>query len=319
MDSSGSSRLLTSDVGGTILQHAIVSCRKLDGAGIGMRLHGPDNAVVRPPGGLQRRSPLHDRFPSWVYPTVLVILLVVGWDVFTTALSVSSSTFPSPGAVGRSISHNVSTLDGATGTTLIEALVGFLIAVGFGVAIAALLVGVKFLDEMLYPLIVVVQSIPRIVLAPFLVLWFGFGSMSKVLLVFLACFFPLVVDSAAGFRASDSNVLRLMESMGASRWQVIRIVRLKKALPHILAGAKVASSLAIIGAIVAEFVGSHAGLGYVLLNADNNFQTSLIFADIVYLSVVTLVFYGVLVVIEHLLVPWHVTQRTPTSGRGRQR
>jgi NitT/TauT family transport system permease protein len=151
----------------------------------------------------------------------------------------------------------------------------------------------------------VLQTIPKIAVAPLFIVWFGFGSLPKILLTFLLCFFPILVDTLTGFKALDPRLLYITKSMGASRTQTFRYVRLPAAVPFIFSGLKVAVVLAVTGAIVAEFVGSNAGLGYLLLRASANLDTPLIFSVLVVLSLLGLVFSSVVEFIERLVVPWH--------------
>ncbi len=153
-------------------------------------------------------------------------------------------------------------------------------------------------------MIVFFQLIPKIAIAPLFVVWFGFGLFPKVLLTFLLCFFPTLVASMTGFRALDERVLFLTESMGASWWQTFRHVRLPAAMTYIFAGLKVSIVFAATGAIVGEFVGANAGLGYLLLRGTSYLDMPLIFAVLVALSVVGIFFSYLVQYAERWLMPW---------------
>jgi NitT/TauT family transport system permease protein len=165
-------------------------------------------------------------------------------------------------------------------------------------------VSFRWLERSLYPLIVFFQLIPKIAVAPLFVVWFGFGPFPKVLLTFMLCFFPTLVASMTGFRALDERVLYLTRSMGANAGQTFRYIRLPSAIAHIFGGFKVSIVFAATGAIVAEFVGSNSGLGYLLLRATSYLDMPLIFAVLGALSAIGIVFSYAVQLLERLCMPW---------------
>src|SRR6185369_12526054 len=172
-----------------------------------------------------------------------------------------------------------------------------------GVPLGLMIVSFKWLERSLYPLIVFFQLIPKIAVAPLFVVWFGFGLFPKVLLTFLLCFFPTLVASMTGFRALDERVLYLTKSMGASWWQTFHHVRLPAAMTYIFAGLKVSVVFAATGAIVGEFVGANQGLGYLLLRGTSYLDMPLIFAVLVALSAIGILFSYLVQWAERLLMP----------------
>jgi NitT/TauT family transport system permease protein len=164
-------------------------------------------------------------------------------------------------------------------------------------------------ERLLYPPMVATQSIPKIALAPLFVVWFGFGVAPKVAVAFLIAFFPIVIDTIVGLRSMDPAMLQLARAMGAPGWRIFWKFSLPNALPSIFGGLKVASTLAVVGALTGEFIGSDKGLGYVLLQASGNLNTTLLFATLVALSVLAMVFFYVVELIERIAIPWHVSQR----------
>ncbi len=179
-------------------------------------------------------------------------------------------------------------------------LLSYLISIPLGYVI----VSVRLLEKAIYPVIVFFQLVPKIAIAPLFVVWFGFGLFPKVLLTFLLCFFPTLVASMTGFRALDERVLYLTRSMGASAWQTFRYVRVPAALTYIFSGLKVSAVFAATGAIVGEFVGANAGLGYLLLRGTSFLDMPLIFACLVALSIVGILFSYIVDGLEVLLMPW---------------
>jgi NitT/TauT family transport system permease protein len=157
------------------------------------------------------------------------------------------------------------------------------------------------------------QTIPKVALAPILVMWLGYGIMPKVMVAFLISFFPIVIDAAVGLRSMSSEMTDLARSMGATRMQVFARFRLPTSLPYLFSGLKVAATLAIAGTVVGEFVGADKGLGYLLLVTNSNMESALMFATIVALTIIGLVFYYFVELLESFLIPWHVTHRVESG------
>ena len=153
------------------------------------------------------------------------------------------------------------------------------------------------------------QIIPKVAIAPLFLVWFGVGPTPKILVAFLISFFPIVIDAAVGLRSMSTEMTDLARSMGATRMQVFAQFRLPTSLPYLFSGLKVAATLAIAGTVVGEFVGADKGLGYLLLVTNSNMETALMFATIVALTIIGLVFYYLVELLEELLIPWHVTHR----------
>jgi NitT/TauT family transport system permease protein len=237
-------------------------------------------------------------------PIAAMLLLLVLWQVIVTGAHVPHYILPSPSAFLPAIVKNWSQLWSATVTTGEEAIIGFLIAIAFSIPLALLLASIRIVRDMVYPLVVFFQLIPKIAVAPLLIVWFGANSMSVIILTWALCFFPILVNSMAGFMAIDQQQLYITKSMGASRWQTFRYLRLQSALPYIFAGLRIAVVLAVVGVIVGEFVGSNAGLGYIIQASSGVLNTSLIFADLVVLTVLGLVLNYIVVGGEWLLMPW---------------
>lgn len=261
-----------------------------------------DKAQLAPP-----RPGRSGGIPYWVrvvLPIVAFALVLVLWQVVVVGLDVKQYILPAPTVVLERFLGQIPTLWDAALVTGSEVLVGFLLAAVISIPLAYLVASVRLVEIALYPLIVVMQTIPKIAVAPLFIVWFGIGMLPKVLLTFLLCFFPILVDSLTGFKSLDPRVLYITKSMGASRMQTFMHVRLPSAVPYIFSGLKVAVVLAVTGAIVAEFVGANAGLGYLLLRASSNLDTPLIFAVLAVLSLMGLVFSYAVELAERVLAPW---------------
>jgi NitT/TauT family transport system permease protein len=191
---------------------------------------------------------------------------------------------------------------------------GYLLAVAISVPLAFLVAHSQFFEKSVYPLIVFLQIVPKIAIAPLFIIWFGFGFMPKLLLVFLLSFFPIVVSSTAGFKSVDPDVMDLARSTGAGAWRLFAKIRLPQALPDIFTGLKVGAALAATAAVVAEFVASNKGLGYLLLEYNGNLETPMVFAVIIVLSLIGLAIYYAVEFLERITIPWHVSQRSAKGG-----
>jgi NitT/TauT family transport system permease protein len=198
--------------------------------------------------------------------------------------------------------------------TLKEIIFGLSLAIGVGIPLAILIVSFQTIEYCLYPLLVASQVIPKLAIAPLFVIWFGFGWLPKTLLVFSICFFPIVIDSTLGFRNIEREKLYLASSMGAGTITTFRRFRFPQALPNIFVGIKLAVTLAVIGAIVAEFVGSDSGIGHRLIIANANLDTPMMFAAIGYVTILGIVLFLLADLAERLLLPWHASRRDPTVG-----
>jgi len=251
-----------------------------------------------------RRRRRRDLFQAVGLPLLSFVALIAFWEFAISAFQVPEYIVPAPSKFFARFYEARQLLWDHSRVTGGEVLAGFALAAVVSVPLALAIASVKVVERALYPLIIFLQLIPKIAVAPLFIVWFGFGPFPKVLLTFLLCFFPILVDSMTGFKSLDPRLLYLTQSMGARPWQTFVFIRLPAALPFIFSGLKVAIVLAVTGAIVAEFVGSNAGLGYLLLRASSNLDTALTFAVLIALSVMGLALsYGVEAA-EQLVMPW---------------
>jgi NitT/TauT family transport system permease protein len=269
-----------------------------------------EGARVRAP------SPFWVRFvhPGQTLGAFLLVLLT--WQLVVTQARVPAYVLPPPTAVVEAlVKYQARILRDATFTTQ-EILAGYAVAVLLSIPIALLISFSPLFARTVWPLTIFSQIMPKIALAPLFIIWFGFGFIPKVLITFLLSFFPIVIDTVAGFRSLDPEIMYLARSGGASGWDIFWRVRLPAAMPHIFAGLKVSAALATTGAIIGEFVGSDRGLGYLLLQANGDLNTALLFAALVVLSTIGLLLYGLVSLIEKLAIPWHVSQRALATTPG---
>jgi NitT/TauT family transport system permease protein len=246
---------------------------------------------------------------AWLRPLLLLVMLVIVWDLAIRIFRIPPYQIPAPEDVLKTLWEDWPKLLAEAWPTTIATVNGFLLSAAFGIPMAMLIVGSRTVESYVYPLLVFSQSIPKIAIAPLFVVWFGFGMLPKVLSAFLLGFFPVVVSAVQGFKSVEPDMLDLARAMEASRFQIFRMVRLPHALPAIFSGLKVSITLAVVGAVVGEFVGSNNGLGFVLQRSIGNFELPTMFAALVVLSLIGVILFWILDVIERFAIPWHASQR----------
>jgi NitT/TauT family transport system permease protein len=236
---------------------------------------------------------------------LLGLVAIIGlWWLATVVFGIEKFLLPSPKDVFEAYAEHQRYLLEQTWVTLLETVQGFALSIVVGVPIALLIVSSKILERMIYPLLLAVNAVPKIAIAPILLVWLGFGTWPKVIMVFLVCFFPIVISTASGMKSTPAELVELMRSLDSSRVQEFFKLRLRYAMPQVFVGLKVAISLAVIGAVIAEFVGAKAGLGYVIVQSGASIDTALAFAAMTLLAIMSItLFYG-LVLLERVLLPW---------------
>jgi putative hydroxymethylpyrimidine transport system permease protein len=240
-----------------------------------------------------------------------VILILLGaweiaarWDLISNALNIQDFLVPAPSDIAQSLWRDRSLLADDSWVTLREVLLGFLCALAAGLAFAIILHLSGTLRRAFYPLLVASQTIPPVAIAPILVVWFGFGLGPKVLLIALVCFFPITVNTLDGLRSVDPQLITMMRTLGAGRGQILGRVELPSALPFFFSGTKIAIAVAVIGAVFAEWAGAASGLGHQILIASSSLLTARMFAAITLLSVMAILLFALVSVIERRVVTW---------------
>lgn len=236
---------------------------------------------------------------------VVLIYLLAGmaWQVAGTVFRVPVFLLPSPTAILERAAHFPSQFLGHSIITLREVLEGFALGAVVSIPLGILIVYSRMLERLIYPFLVAFQAIPKVALAPILVVWFGFGPASKVMLAFMTAIFPIIVNTVIGMKQTPIELVYLMRSMRASETQIFLKIRLYTAAPYIFAGFKIGITLAVVGAIVGEFIASNGGLGYLLLAANNSIDTPLLFAVVGVLSILSIALYYAVEAIEGLVLP----------------
>jgi NitT/TauT family transport system permease protein len=254
----------------------------------------------RAPGAFIRQRP---HLP--LVPLVLVVF-VVAWEGVVWAWRIPEFLVPAPSAIGRALVAGLTSrlyLD-HFGVTLYESLLGFLIAAAAGIACGTVIAQFRVVEQTLYPYLVALQTLPKIAIAPLLIVWLGFGITSKVVIAALVAFFPILVNVIVGLKTVDASKLDLMRSLDASRWQTFRYVTFPNALPFVFAGLDIAIVFSVLGAIVGEFVGSQRGLGNLILQFHTSLDIAGMFAVLLLLAALGVGLHLAIQAIQRRVIFW---------------
>jgi len=251
---------------------------------------------------------------AWAKPAMFLLVLIGLWDVAIRVFHVPPYLVPTPLDVIRTLIADWRELLQQAVPTTTATLLGFAASAAFGIPVAMLIASSRTVETTVYPLLVFSQSIPKVAIAPLFVVWFGFGLVPKVISAFLLGFFPVVVSAVQGFKSVEPDMLDLARSMEASRWQLFRMISLPHAMPAIFAGLKVSITLAVVGAVVGEFVGANSGIGFMLQRSIGNFELPTMFAALVVLALIGVVLFALVELAERIAVPWHASQHTLVFG-----
>jgi len=272
------------------------------------------NAVSTEKGGASiaqrhRARARRDHMAALAYPIGMTVALIILWEAAAHLFSFPPYLLPAPSAIIESMDTNAAVLIKQSIGTTVEIILGFALSVVVGVPLALAIFLWKPFARTVYPLLISSQAVPKVAIAPLFLVWFGFGLMPKVLIAFLIAFFPVVINTAMGLASLEREKIYLARSMGLGSIATFFKIQLPNALPSIFAGLKISITFAVVGAVVGEFVGGQGGLGYLLLIANGNMDTALLFAGIVALTVLGVVLFALIGVIERLVLPPHAVER----------
>jgi ABC-type nitrate/sulfonate/bicarbonate transport system permease component len=237
-------------------------------------------------------------------PVVLLVGLVVLWEVWVVVRDVPAYRLPAPSAIWSAFLDGGDVLPAHVRATSFEAALGLLAGAAAGVVVAVAVHSIALVRRVLYPLLVGSQTIPMIVMAPLLVLWFGFGYTPKVVVVALIVFFPVAISTAAGLESADRELADLVRSMGGSRAQVMRHVLAPAAVPAFFSGLRIAAAYAVAGAVVGEWVGAEHGLGVYITRSQASFRVDQVFVAVALVALLSLVLFGLVHLGARLASPW---------------
>jgi NitT/TauT family transport system permease protein len=250
----------------------------------------------------------HDR---WTRADILIslgaaVVLLLVWEVFCQFYRIPQVVLPAPSQVMRELWLLFASgrIWPHLGITLLEILVGFGLGAASALVIGALIAMFRIVDRIVFPYIIALQAMPKVAIAPLLIIWFGFGLQSKVLMTAVIAFFPVLVNTVVGLKSVEQDRLDLMQALDARPWQTFRFVRLPTALPFIFAGLDVSAVLSVIGAIVGEFVGATGGLGYILLAYNADLRIAAMFAVLIVLAVIGIALHLAVLLVQRKVMYW---------------
>ncbi|MBU2551763.1 MAG: ABC transporter permease [Proteobacteria bacterium] len=237
-------------------------------------------------------------------PAALLALLGLAWQAAVWYWRIPAYLLPAPSVIIATMWRRADLLAGHALTTLAEIGLGFALALVLGIGLALLIHASRILERAIMPLVIASQTVPVFAVAPLLILWFGYGLGSKVVMAAVIVFFPIVINTVDGLRAADPDILALLTILEASPWQKFVKVRLPQALPFVFSGLRIGVAVSVIGAVIGEWVGARGGLGYLMIHANAQLQVEMVFAAIVWLSVLGVGLYALVAALERIAVPW---------------
>ncbi len=240
---------------------------------------------------------------------VFYFSLLLGWEVVCRVFELPHYLLPSPTMIAIELVNTFPLLMSHAQVTMTQVMIGFLLAIGLGFILSMVMDRYQGLKNLIYPMLVVSQTIPIMAIAPLLMIWFGFGILPKVIVVVLVCFFPVTVSLTEGLSSTDHELIDLMKTMHATERQIFFKCKLPAALPSFFAGLRIAATYSVMGAVVAEWVGAQKGLGIYMTRVMKSYRTPALFANIVVIVVITLLFVLMIDMISKKCMPWKNNQR----------
>jgi ABC-type nitrate/sulfonate/bicarbonate transport system permease component len=243
-------------------------------------------------------------------PALLIVIALLGiWEAWVRLFDVQKWLLPAPSIIARTLVEDAPLLFGHTRATLLEVIAGFGLSLTVGVILASSIALSKTLERAIYPFLIASQTIPIIVIAPLLLIWVGYGLTPKVIVVALIAFFPIVVNMVDGLKSVDRDMVNLLRTLGANRWQIFLKAQVPTSLPFLFSGVRVAIAVSVIGAVIGEWVGSSEGLGYLMIRSKPQFLTERVFAAITILSAMGIGLFVLVGLFERFAIPWWRSSR----------
>ena len=235
-------------------------------------------------------------------PGLVLVVVLILWEVVVRSFDIPTYLVPAPSVVLRTMSGNSDSLASDALVTLVEAALGFTLGAGFAFVLGAAFVRWQAIERGMGPLIIALQAVPIVASAPLLIIWFGNGLLSKVIMAALICFFPMVVNTTVGLRSVEREALDLMKLLKATQLQVFWKLRVPAALPFLFSGLRISATLSVIGAVVAELAGATKGIGFQIMVSSYRTDTPLLFSAVIFSALTGLFFFGLIVLLERLVV-----------------
>ena len=242
---------------------------------------------------------------QYLLPILTGFITLFIWQLAVTIFHIEQWILPAPTQIISSFWQSRSLIFYHLIPTVVEAIVGLIGAVFIAIFIAMLMERFKTMRKIIYPFLILSQTIPFIILAPLLTLWFGFGLLPKIIIISLVCFFPITINLIDGFQGVDPAILRLLTSMGASQKQIFKWVKWPASLPNFFSGLKIAATYSILGAVVSEWMGTDRGLGILLVRSTKSYLTDRVFATIGIITILSMIVVLLVEIIARISIPWH--------------
>lgn len=243
-----------------------------------------------------------------VIPISFFVILLSIWEAVARLEVVPTYILPAPTRIVKTLVTNLPVLKEHIIVTLMEALVGFAISIIFAMVIAIAMDSIPIVRKAVYPLIITSQTIPIITIAPLFAIWFGFGYLPKIVIVVLVCFFPITISLLEGLASIEEDLLNLIKSMGASKIQLYKMIKLPAAMPSFFSGLKISGTYSIMGAIIGEWIGGKNGLGVYMIRVKHSFATDKVFAVIIIITLLSILILKIISFIEKRSMPWIYNQ-----------
>ena len=237
-------------------------------------------------------------------PIVFQLIILFIWQIAIDKWKIPQYILPSPKDIISTLVTIVPSITKHIYATLYEALLGFLISIIVALILAILMDNVKLIKKCLYPILVVSQTVPIIALAPLFIIWFGYGMLPKIIVVVLVCFFPIVISLIDGLESVDRDMINLLKTMGASKFQIFTMVKLPASTVNFFSGLRIAATYSIMGAVIGEWLGGDKGLGVYMLRTKNSYALDKFFAVIIIIVILSMTLFGLLYLIQYFLTPW---------------
>ena len=237
-------------------------------------------------------------------PLIFIVIIIILWQLIVDQGIVARYILPSPFDIIKVCVTVFPTITGHIFTTLQEALVGLAVAIALSLILAVLMDNFLLIKKALQPLLVISQTIPIMVLAPLFAMWFGFGILPKIIVVILVCFFPIVISLLEGLSSIDQDLLNLMKSMKANRWQIFYLAKFPASLGSFFSGLKIAATYSVIGAVIGEWMGGKSGLGVYMTRVRQSFALDKVFATILIIIALSMVLFKLIELVQFLVMPW---------------
>lgn len=239
-----------------------------------------------------------------IIPTAFVILVLFIWQLASFAKIIPSVILPSPINIISTLILDLPNMKEHIFVTCFEAIFGFLLAIIFAVLLAIIMDWFDTIKNAVYPIIIASQTIPIIVLAPLFMMWFGYGYLPKIIVVILVCFFPICINFFKALQLADKELINLLKSMGASKWQIYKYIKIPSSMPSFFSGLKIAGTYSVMGAVIGEWLGGMKGIGIYMVRVRQSFAIDKVFASIVVITVLSLIVIKIIEIIENSIIPW---------------